>query len=714
MHRLKFSAVLISLVFAAAAQAAGPEAAPLNPAFIRYLEIQQKKAADPNFAVSDENYGLIPLPTPIPPAQPEMDDESLPKSFAAYYDLRTVSKMTPVRDQGNEGACWAFATYGSMESCLLTAETWDFSENNLVNLSGFDLGFSDGGNIQMSIAYLARWNGPVLESQDPYPRPGQSVNLTPSKHTQRVYILPERTGYTANSAIKQAILDYGAVFTVMRSQSGYLKESTGGYYYNGSADINHAVTIAGWDDNFSRNNFLIQPPGNGAFIIKNSWGTSWGKSGYFYISYYDTKVAEYSAVVPRVEAVSNYARIYQYDPLGAVSWFGYGNQTCWGANMFTASAAESLRAVSFHTPIANSKVTIYIYTGCTANSPRSGSLRTTQSATLSHFGYHTVKLNTAVSLTSGQRFSVVIKFETPGYNYPLPFEYAQSGYSSRASASPGQSFFSSNGSSWSDMTSYNSTANNCIKAFTGTGTPPPPPPPAAGMPMTADYDGDRRADPALYWTDGKFSAILSSLGYGKLSCGTMYQGTQYQPMPGDFDGDGLADPAVLDRSRRQYRYYSSRRGYAAYYITQTWYWTGLRNSAGDADGDGYADLIGYDPTDTTWYVLLSSYNYGTYAWIEWGGPNWIPFCADYDGDRFGDLIAFNTSDYYWYILLSSQGYAKYTYRYFGYTGYTPVAGDCDGDGRADLGMYNASTGVWRILLSSTGYQQYATATWRGN
>ena len=85
------------------------------------------------------------------------------------YDLRTAGKLPPVRDQSPYGTCWTFATYGSLESCLLPGESWDFSENNLAWFSGFDWDpYEGGGNYWMSTAYLARWDGPIREADDPY------------------------------------------------------------------------------------------------------------------------------------------------------------------------------------------------------------------------------------------------------------------------------------------------------------------------------------------------------------------------------------------------------------------------------------------------------------------------------------------------------------------------------------------------------------------
>ena len=96
-------------------------------------------------------------------------------SIPTFYDLRTLNRVTPVKNQGSAGSCWTFATDGSLESYLMPGETWSFSENNIKNVlssanspQGFDRGPSDGGDFVMSTAYEARWSGPVNTSDDPY------------------------------------------------------------------------------------------------------------------------------------------------------------------------------------------------------------------------------------------------------------------------------------------------------------------------------------------------------------------------------------------------------------------------------------------------------------------------------------------------------------------------------------------------------------------
>ena len=442
--------------------------APINPDFLRYLRDRDLGLVKLH---TDEGYALGLMPSPLDLSH--LTGEQMLGSHGAlgsslYYDLREQGKLTPVKDQGSCGSCWTFATYGSLESNLLPSEIGDFSENNLKNTHGFDLGPCEGGNPTMSVAYLARWSGPVSESDDPY-NPYSSYSpqgLSPRKHLQQAIEVPARANPLDNDNIKGVVMTYGAVATSLYFDDLYYDDSNATYYYGGSNSHNHAVAIVGWDDTISRYDFSPYAPGDGAFVVRNSWGSGWGDAGYFYVSYYDSIASgSMNCVFNGSEPTTNYASMYQYDSLGWTSSLGYGGNTAWFANIFTATSNGELAAASFYTPSLNSSYEMYIYTNVTSG-PTSGTLAATKTETIPWTGYHTIPLNEPVPLVTGQKFSIVVKLTTPEYSYPIPIEMPFSDYSSGATASAGQSYLSSNGATWRDITLDYPNTNVCLKGFT--------------------------------------------------------------------------------------------------------------------------------------------------------------------------------------------------------------------------------------------------------
>jgi hypothetical protein len=286
---------------------------------------------------------------------------------------------------------------------------------------------------------------------------------------QEIFFIPSRSDYLSNDQIKDAIRQYGAVYSTLRYESSSYNQYTAGYYYSGTDSANHAIDLVGWDDNYDRNNFISPAPGNGAFIARNSWGSGWGDGGYFYISYYDTRIGKDNALFT-AQSPENYLRIYQYDSLGWVANFGFGTETAYYANVFTSLGNEKLKAVSFYTTATNAEYEVKIFLDPDNGPVSSAGYTLAQSGSFSLPGYHTVDLNNPVSLKTGEKFSVAVKMVTAGWNSPVAIEYPIGGYSSGATASAGQSYISSDGSSWDDLTGSLQNTNVCLKVFTVSGT----------------------------------------------------------------------------------------------------------------------------------------------------------------------------------------------------------------------------------------------------
>ena len=343
------------------------------------------------------------------------------RALPEKYDMRDYGRVTEVRDQGRYGTCWAFASLGALETSLLPKEYCVFSTDNMTLTNSYNLDIDIGGEHTMSIAYLAAWQGPVYEEDDPYGDGETDSSLKAVKHLEEALIINDKD----MDILKSAIFRYGGVETSLYCQmeyvdsvSKYYSRDHAAYYYDGEEGANHDVVVVGWDDKYPKENFTIEPEADGAFICKNSWGEEFGDDGYFYVSYFDNVICNKSVVYTRVGEADNFDKIYQSDMLGWVGLMGFNKEDAFFANVYETDENEELAAVSFYTTDKDSTFEVYLVQNFKDESSFDNRELLT-SGSMKYAGYYTVRLPEAVRLSDKSKYAVVVKIHTPGAIHPI-------------------------------------------------------------------------------------------------------------------------------------------------------------------------------------------------------------------------------------------------------------------------------------------------------
>ncbi len=389
---------------------------------------------------------------------------STQSTLPSAYDSREYGYITSVKNQNPYGSCWAHAAMASIESYMIKhsvpvgtgsaattslnlSETqhcfFNYSDaydaegmltGDKTTLTGSDNCLNAGGNGEMSAYTLMSWVGAANES-DANVLQYSKASTVVSSGLDSQYSYQYDVSHVQNSewipgtnieAIKEAIMKYGA---------GNISYYAGGnttytYTYQCTIDntsqsssshkwANHAITVIGWDDTIAANKFSPnKPSGNGAWLCKNSWGTSYFNQGYMWISYEDTSVLEEYIYFYDAEPIDNYDHNYQYDgtcnpvPYGSGNRTGFANDTK-VANVFTAKGKEDLKAVALCNWDEAMTYTVEIFKNPDTGNPSSGTLMTTQSGYLAFSGYYTIELDNPVRLNAGDTFSVVFTQHVP-------------------------------------------------------------------------------------------------------------------------------------------------------------------------------------------------------------------------------------------------------------------------------------------------------------
>lgn len=416
--------------------------------------------------------------------------ENLPVSY-------TTDNLPAVRNQNPHGTCWAFASTALAELSIYKHESrpLDLSESHLayftyqgvedplgliandINRGGTEKAFYElGGNLLYSMQAYANWKGAALESKYPY---GEIEGLNTSNMTKEDAfndVAHLRNAYMINrndvQDVKKMIMEYGAVGISYYEDYTSYNETYNSYYQTAfKGSTNHAVTIVGWDDNFPAANFSTAARGNGAWLIRNSWGEDEDSHfGYFWISYYEPSLAD---VVYVFDFVSNnsaayYDNNYQYDGGIASRYYGYQDCNASFANVFTTqNELEELKAVSIGAAQTNMSYKIEIYKDLTdRKNPASGTLVSTTQGETTYEGIYTIELEDSVLLPKDTVYSVVVNIEKDGNLVALFFETdCNSWIVSDVNCNSGESFVRAGDNAWEDF-GDNHGGNLRIKAFT--------------------------------------------------------------------------------------------------------------------------------------------------------------------------------------------------------------------------------------------------------
>lgn len=364
------------------------------------------------------------------------------ETLPAAYRSDTYGYITPAKSQENTNVCWAFSTIACAEADAIKnlgfPKNTDFSEWALAyfqfygSLDPLGLLADDrmelrngdymmtSSNLFLTIQELSNWKGVHLEADAPLARVmsnhtaglPHSLCYQDAIHLENAYFLSADTKDN-RAKVKKAIRDYGAVSCGLYYNEALLNPSTYAYCFTGRSAANHAVTIIGWDDNYSHTNFskVSAPKGDGAWLIKNSWGTSFGQNGLFWVSYYDTSLCSEDVTVLDFAPADNFDFNYQYDGAHGFSTLNFPRGTTAIAAAFTAADNELLEAASLlHYADSATNYTLDVYKNLTSKSnPTAGTKVATTTGTFPTAGLYTVRLPKAVELKKGDTFSLVFR-----------------------------------------------------------------------------------------------------------------------------------------------------------------------------------------------------------------------------------------------------------------------------------------------------------------
>ncbi|MGN0502828.1 MAG: C1 family peptidase [Ruminococcus sp.] len=398
-------------------------------------------------------YGLV--SEDYVPNLPEEEEEEETHTTLTSYDPRLTNAMTAVKDQSSLGVCWAFASIAVLESANYhnTGLKYTYSEEALRFIASKDTvnqftGSSDfgkylrsshgGGNAYHAMPYFTSINSPVTK-QINWISPNLDSDIAYTNSSQASWPTALDSSYANSYATdlmyidfryaKDYVLEYGGVYLSFDATT--YNSNTNSFYTDISVDsASHAVLLVGWDDNYSKENFReeLQPSSDGAWLVKNSWGTSANSDGYYWISYEDVSLNDSKAafVIANVEAVSKNEHMLYYDYVPMFRdtednieyTISSENENVYIANVYDMTEFSNdygtINKVMFYSADIDSFYRIYVVpmTAEDETLPSLSELGSTKAyGTVDHEGYITAEFTTPVTFNEDtEKIAVIVRF----------------------------------------------------------------------------------------------------------------------------------------------------------------------------------------------------------------------------------------------------------------------------------------------------------------
>lgn len=236
-----------------------------------------KYADMPNWEFRQKMLGYIPRNRTISShAQNQLVFNRVRRQIPDQVDWREAGYVTPVKDQGQCGSCWAFSSTGALEGQWFkrTGDLISLSEQNLVDCDTEINQGCNGGFMQLAFIYIAQNDGIDTESSYPYEARDGPCRFTRGNVGADVIGYRDITPYESESALQEAVATIGPISVAMDAELSFQLYESGVYYEPRCTSryelLNHAVTAIGYGSTADGDYWLV----------KNSWGTSWGESGF--------------------------------------------------------------------------------------------------------------------------------------------------------------------------------------------------------------------------------------------------------------------------------------------------------------------------------------------------------------------------------------------------------------------------------------------------